>query len=196
MSDDSADSSSATSAKRVTRVKLIDVETPEQIEQVRAGLQERDVWRNLDMQGPMDRPGKFRGQFLSGYYRAHLIVDDDSGEQYGFFLLHCGRWKSAGRVEVDIALPSKNLRGKGISQLAFIALFDYWLATDLCKEMWGWIDEGNKASVQMVTSLQIPIYNRERRSISVDGYVDIIEVKMTAEHWQRVRPTLFEKWGL
>lgn len=187
---------SADDEKRKTRVKLVDVETAADIDRVAAGLQRQDVWRNLDMKGPMDRPGKFRGQFLSGYYKAHLILDADTDEEYGFFLLHCGRWKSAGRVEVDIALPNPNVRGKGISQLAFIALFDHWLLGDVCKEMWGWIDAGNKASVQMISSLQIPIYSRDRRQISTDGIVDVIEVHMTAVHWQRVRPTLFEKWGL
>ncbi len=184
--------------KRQTRVKLVDVDADNEAHMGRIveGLQRQDVWRNLDMKGPMDRPGKLRGQFLSGYYRAHFIVDADSDEEYGFFLLHCGRWKSAGLVEVDVALPNPNVRGKGISQLAFIALFDHWLAGDRCAEMWGWIDANNKASVQMITSLQIPIYNRTRRAISTDGVVDVIEVHMPAKLWQDVRPTLFAKWGL
>lgn len=193
---DESTSQSANEEKRRVRVRLVDVETDEQIGRIIEGLQERDVWRNLDMKGPMDRPGKFRGQFLSGYYRAHFIVDADTDEEYGFFLLHCGRWKSAGRVEVDIALPNKNVRGKGISQLALVALFDHWLSGGLCKEMWGWIDAGNTASVQMVRSLEIPVFNQTRRAISVDGIVDVIEVHMTAEHWQRVRPKLQERWGL
>lgn len=183
-------------ARPRARVRLVDVVTDEDIGRLIEGLQERDVWRNLDMKGPMDRPGKFRGQFLSGYYKAHFIVDEDTGEQYGFFLLHCGRWKSAGRVEVDIALPNPNVRGKGISKLALVALFDHWLSGDLCRELWGWIDAGNAASVQMVRSMQIPIYNQTRRAISTDGMVDVIEVHMTKELWERVRPTLLAAWGL
>lgn len=196
MSDTADPAAKKATDKRRARVRLVDVETPEDIERVRLGLQGRDVWRNLDLKGPMDRPGKFRGQFLSGYYNAHFIVDEDTGEEYGFFLLHCGRWKSAGLVEVDIALPNPNVRGKGISQLAFIALFDHWLAGGKCEEMWGWIDAGNKASVQMVHSLKIPVHGRKQRSISTDGWVETIEVHMTREHWREVRPTLFEQWGL
>lgn len=178
------------------RIKLNDVETEADIERVRAGLQRRDVWRNLDLLGPMDRPGKFRGQFLTGYLRAHMIVDADTGEEYGFFLLRCGRLKSAGRVEVDIAIPEPTTRGRGISQLALLALFDRWLLDDLCTELWAWIDLGNSASVQMVRSLHIPIVNQTRRGISVDGPVDVIELQLRKESWLRLRPAVLEKLGL
>lgn len=178
------------------RIKLGDVETEDDIERVRAGLQRRDVWRNLDLLGPMDRPGKFRGQFLTGYLRAHMIVDADTGEEYGFFLLRCGRLKSAGRVEVDIAIPDPGTRGRGISQLALMALFDRWLLGDLCTELWAWIDLGNTASVQMVRSLHIPIVNQTRRGISVDGPVDVIELRLRKETWLHLRPAVLEKLGL
>lgn len=178
------------------RIKLTDVETEADIERVRAGLQRRDVWRNLDLLGPMDRPGKFRGQFLTGYLRAHMIVDADTEEEYGFFLLRCGRLKSAGRVEVDIAIPDPATRGRGISQLALLKLFDRWLLEDLCTELWAWIDLGNSASVQMVRSLDIPIVNQTRRGISVDGPVDVIELQLRKESWLRLRPTVLEKLGI
>jgi hypothetical protein len=178
------------------RIKLYDVETEADIERVRAGLQRRDVWRNLDLLGPMDRPGKFRGQFLTGYLRAHLILDADTDEEYGFFLLRCGRLKSAGRVEVDIAIPNPSIRGRGISQVALLELFDRWLLGDLCAELWAWIDLGNSSSVQMVRSLNIPVVNQTRRGISVDGTVDVIELRLRKEEWLRLRPSVLEKLGL
>jgi hypothetical protein len=181
--------------KRPPRIKLLNADTPEHIDQIVAGLQQRDVWRNLDMPGPMERPGKVRAQFVSGRYDGHLIVDAETEEIYGFFLLHVGKLKSQGIVEVDIAIPSRELRGMGLSKHAFVHLFDHWLGGGKCAEMWGWIDVGNRSSVEMIKTLEIPIINETSRTISVDGPVDIIEVKMTAENWERTRPRLLERWA-
>jgi hypothetical protein len=190
-----ADEADDERAQRV-RVRLIDAKSEEQVEQIREGMLERDVWRNLDLKGPMTRRGHFLSKFVSGYYQGHLIVDADTDAYYGFFLIHCGRLKGSGRIEIDIAIPDKKHRKLGVSQLAFVELFDHWLLGDRCKECWGWIDVGNKASVRMIESLEIPVYNETERIIADEEVVPVIEVHMTAEHWKTVRPRLAERWGL
>lgn len=179
------------------RVRLVDVEHDEKkILRIIDGFADRDVWRNLDQLGPIEQKGRFIAKFISGYYSGHLIENADSGEEYGFFLLNTGRLKSAGRVEVDIAVPKREHRKLGVSKLAFVALFDRWLLEDRCAEMWGWIDMGNSASVKMIEAIQIPVYNQTRRVIADEEAVDVIEVHMTREIWERVRPGLAARWGL
>jgi hypothetical protein len=179
------------------RVQLSDVSTDEQkILRIIDGFSNRDVWRNLDQTGPIEQKGRFIAKFISGYYQGHLIHDANTDEEYGFFLLNCGRLKSQGRVEVDIAIPKREHRKLGVSKLAFVALFDHWLLEERCAEMWGWIDVGNRASVKMIEALQIPVYNETRRVIADEETVDVIEVHMTRENWERVRPKLASAWGL
>ena len=188
---------------KTPRISLVDVGTEqERILQIIDGFAGRDVWRNLDQTGPIEQRGRFIAKFVSGYYQGHLIENADTKEQYGFFLLNCGRLNSVSRVEVDIAIPSREHRKLGISKLAFVALFDHWLLPEgsskigRCEEMWGWIDVGNTSSVKMVETLQIPVFNRTTRVIADEEAVDIIEVQMTREHWGSVRPALAERWGL
>lgn len=162
------------------------VSTEEEIEEVRQMMTSKEIWRNL---ARMEQPkkGKFFLLFQTGKYAAHFIRLNKN-EHIGFFLLDQGRLKSSGRIEVDIAIPSREHRKQGASLLALGHLFDLWLMTDRCDEFWAWIDVGNTASVKMIQSMKIPISDHGTNDgVMVDGNVDTIEVYMNKAVWVQIR---------
>lgn len=178
------------SAPRRFRLKLVEVTTREDALALAEMFRPDDVWRNLQLKDPLERPGRFWGQFLSGLFRGYRFSDEEAGEEVGFFLLRCGRLSSQGIVEVDIAVPDRRHRSRGYAQEAFVLLFDEWLLKGRCREMWGWIARDNPSSLRMVEALSLPCYDGDTRPTLEGRAVPTVEVRLPRERWAEIRKTL------
>ena len=172
------------------RLKLVDVESDADIEAVRTMMADRVVWRNLALDG-QPGPGKFRGFFLMGRYQAHFIVDETAERRIGFVLLNCGKLKSRGEVEVDIAITDVDYKGKGLSKIALGMTFDAWLLTDRARRCTGWIDVKNLASIGMVEALNVPVTGYgEQDGEFVDGLADTVNLAIDKPTWLALKDKL------
>jgi L-amino acid N-acyltransferase YncA len=69
-----------------------------------------------------------------------------------------------------------------------LLLEDYLLGAGRVREMWGWIDIRNRASIAMVEALQYPCVGvREEHGEVHDGWANAAEIRVSLETWKRIR---------
>ncbi len=178
-------------------LRLSLVRSMAEIERVIDLLQPEDVWRNLEFDEPPVMVRSLKAEQVLGLWDARLIHILPSDEVIGCIILETRKLKSDRSIELDIAISESADRGQGISTRAMALCFDEYLYGTECDTVWGWIDVRNNASLAMVKTMGLPILDEVRTDRHMaDGPVESVDVVLSKEDWQRIRPNIAEALGL
>ena len=168
------------------RVALIDAPSFAERKVLCALMQDDEIWQKLAMDEP-PTPGKLNLAFENGYNAAYFIRYEPLNEIAGFILLHTGRRKREGIVEVDIAVTNRAVRQKNIAVEACLALFHQTLDKGFCHTLWAWLDKENAPSAGLIRSLGVTVVEQSEKGQTAYGEVETIEVRLTLEEWQALK---------
>ena len=168
------------------RIALIEAPTLNERRLLCQLMQDEEIWQKLAMESP-PKPGRFNLAFENGYYDAYFIRYEPSSHISGFILLHTGRRKREGIVEVDIAVTDRAVRQKNIAVEACLALFHQTLDKGYCHTLWAWLDKENAPSAGLIRSLGVTVVEQSEKGQTAYGEVETIEVRLTLEEWQALK---------
>lgn len=164
--------------------------TREDMEVLAGMMQPEDVWRNLEYESP-PTPFLLRMLHRRPDWHALIIHRDDDNRPVGFFLLY-GVVRADLAVEFDIAIPFPGDRKLGLARKSILAFEKHMLAAPLCNRLWAWIDEDNRPCLELVRTCGWTITRKVERGLEmVDGWVDVVEVRLDVEDW----PALLARRG-
>ena len=165
------------------RISLIEMPTFEERKLLCQMMQEEEIWQKLALDEP-PKPGKLNLAFVNGYYDGFFIRFEPEEKIAGFILLSTKKRKSAGLVEVDIAVTDENIRKQRIALEACFALFHHTLDKGYCETLWAWLDKENMPSASLIRSLGVTVIDQNEMGRTAYGEVVTIEVRLTREEWQ------------
>ena len=149
-------------------------------------MQKEEIWQKLALDEP-PKPGKLNLAFENGYYDGFFIRFEPEQKIAGFILLCTKKRKSAGLVEVDIAVTDANIRKQRIALEACFALFHHTLDKGYCDTLWAWLDKENMPSAGLIRSLGVTVIEQNETGRTAYGEVETIEVRLTREEWQALK---------
>lgn len=110
-------------------LELFEVQTEEEVEALRQLVVHDDVWTAFNYPEPPTK-GRFFLRFMNKQWVGYLIRERESKRSVGLIIVMTRHSRTTNAVEVDMAVPSPEHRGMGITQTAGALLLDLWLLTD------------------------------------------------------------------
>ncbi|MBI5498215.1 MAG: GNAT family N-acetyltransferase [Deltaproteobacteria bacterium] len=169
---------------RPLRVRLTPI-TYGELDQLLAMFLVREVWRNFGYPRP---PTLFRLRMAwrqrEGH--GHFIDRTDGGQRVGF-AVYFGDLSPDDELEFGIAIPDPALRRLGLAHDAVLAVEQEMLGKGRCKALWAWMDESNRAVLELAEWFGWTVTGREKRAQEmVDGMADVKRIRLSAADYPAV----------